>query len=69
VDSVVYALALSESDLYVGGNFSQANIDGDAPISANRVAKVNTATGVWSALGPDNLNGRVTKSKQARLVR
>lgn len=42
----VYALALSGTTLYAGGEFVTA---GGAP--ANRIAKYNISTGTWSALG------------------
>ena len=44
VDNSVHALAMSGSDLYVGGDFSAAGGS-----SANRVAKWNGSA--WSALG------------------
>ena len=50
VDSEVYALAVSGSDLYVGGRFSQA---GD--VSANRVARWNGSS--WTSLGSGSSNG------------
>ncbi len=42
-----YALVSSGTDLYVGGDFTSVG-----GISANYIAKYNTVTGVWSALGP-----------------
>ncbi len=56
MSGTVSALALSGSDLYVGGNFTTANFSG-TPVNASRVAKLNTTTGVWSALGRDGGNG------------
>lgn len=50
MNNTVFALALSGSDLYVGGGFGAAN-EGGTTVSANRVAKFNTTTGVWSAFG------------------
>jgi len=43
----VYALAVSGSDIYVGGSFTQAG-----GIPANNIARWNTATDQWYALGP-----------------
>jgi len=56
VDDIVLALAVSGNDLYVGGDFTTANVGG-ATVSANYIAKVNTATGVWSPLGTGGGNG------------
>src|SRR5207244_2643803 len=62
VDDYVYALAVMGSDLYVGGSFTMVNLGGTT-VSANRVAKVNTMTGVWSKLadmgGGNGVNGLV----------
>ncbi|HMV48106.1 MAG TPA: Ig domain-containing protein, partial [Blastocatellia bacterium] len=66
VSGIVNALAVSGSDLYVGGVFTSANA-GTASITANRIAKVNTATGVWSALGTGGGNG-VTGNVRALAV-
>lgn len=55
VDNVVRALALSGSDLYVGGDFLNANIG--ASIAAKRIAKFNTSSGSWSSLGNGGGNG------------
>ncbi|MFN7559015.1 MAG: GC-type dockerin domain-anchored protein [bacterium] len=47
VNTYVYALAVQpDGDVLVGGNFSNAG-----GVSANRIARYNPATGVWSALG------------------
>ncbi|MCH8477132.1 MAG: hypothetical protein LAT56_04215 [Wenzhouxiangella sp.] len=53
VNSTVLALAVSGSDLYVGGNFTQANAG--APISANRIARWDGTS--WSVLGSGGGNG------------
>ena len=50
VSSMVQTMAVIGNDLYVGGNFTSANVGGTT-VSANSVAKVNLTTGVWSALG------------------
>ena len=52
VNDGVFALAMNNGGLYVGGNFTAANAGGTL-VSANYVAKVNPATGVWSKLGTD----------------
>jgi hypothetical protein len=46
VDGIIYAIAVSGSDIYVGGKFTKAG-----GIAANNIAKWNTTTGNWSALG------------------
>ncbi|MBL8208087.1 MAG: hypothetical protein JNM09_27890, partial [Blastocatellia bacterium] len=56
VDNVVRALALSGTNLYVGGLFTTTNVGGTT-VSANRVAKVVTTTGVWTSLGSGGGNG------------
>ena len=53
VDGIVYALAVSGSDLFVGGAFSQANVG--AAIPASRIARWNGI--VWQALGSSGGNG------------
>lgn len=56
VNGTVNALALSGTDLYVGGNFTQ--IGG---IAAANIAKYNIQTGKWSNVGSaDALNGSVS---------
>jgi hypothetical protein len=55
VNNTVRALAASGGDLYVGGDFTNANSGAD--VAANRVAKANTTTGVWSSLGTGAGNG------------
>jgi len=46
----VYAMALSGTDIYVGGEFTTV-YDSTGPIRANRIAKYNTLTSSWSVLG------------------
>jgi hypothetical protein len=41
-----FAIAVSGNDVYVGGSFATAG-----GINANRIAKWNSATNIWSALG------------------
>ena len=55
-NSSVNALALSGSALYVGGNFTIANVGGTT-VSVNNVAKYDTTTGAWSALGTVGASG------------
>ena len=52
VSDAVYSLAVSGSDIYIGGDFTAAG-----NVSANRVAKFNTLTNTWSALGNGGGNG------------
>ena len=52
MDNDVYALAVSGTDLYAGGDFATAG-----GVSANRIAKWNG--NAWSALGP-GMDGSVT---------
>ena len=51
----VYALAVSGSDLYVGGQFTGVNNNGTALPAANWVAKFDGAN--WSALGSNGAGG------------
>jgi hypothetical protein len=48
----VIALAVSGSEVFVGGNFTSAG-----GVSANRVARFNTQTNTWSSLGTGSSNG------------
>ena len=48
VNSIVYALAVMGTDLYVGGNFTTAGTT-----TVNRIAKYTPSTSAWSALGID----------------
>jgi hypothetical protein len=52
VDDLVRALAVSGSDVYVGGYFTQAG-----GVAANRVARFDTVTQTWSSLGSGAANG------------
>lgn len=56
VNGTVNALLLKDSDLYVGGTFTTANVGGTT-VSVNRLAKFNTTTGAWSTLGTSGGNG------------
>jgi uncharacterized protein YfaQ (DUF2300 family) len=49
---VVYALAVVGNEVFVGGTFTSAG-----GVSANRVARFNTQTNTWSALGTGSQNG------------
>ncbi len=59
----VNALAVFGNDLYVGGSFTQANVGGASPVTANRIARFNTLTDTWSTLisqdGGTGVNGDV----------
>ncbi|MBX7209370.1 MAG: choice-of-anchor D domain-containing protein [Verrucomicrobiaceae bacterium] len=59
----VFALAMIGSDLYVGGDFTSAG-----GITANRVAKWNTVTQTWSALGTGIVRGSNSGRVQALAV-
>jgi hypothetical protein len=48
----VYALAVVGNEVVVGGSFTEAG-----GVSANRVARFNTQTNTWSALGTGSSNG------------
>jgi hypothetical protein len=54
-NGAVYALAMSGTNLYVGGAFTDAG----SLAAADRIASWNTETGVWSALGIGINNGAV----------
>jgi hypothetical protein len=48
----VYALAVVGNEVFVGGEFTSAG-----GVSANNVARFNTATNTWSSLGTGSSNG------------
>ena len=52
VNDWVSALAVVGNEVYVGGAFTSAG-----GVSANRVARFNTLTNTWSALGTGSSNG------------
>jgi hypothetical protein len=52
VNYPVSALAVVGNEVFVGGGFTQAG-----GVSANRVARFNTLTNTWSALGTGSSNG------------
>ncbi len=63
--SYVYALTVSGTDLYVGGQFTNVNNGGAVIPEADYLAKWDTLTGNWSALGSNGagdgaLNGQVS---------
>lgn len=51
VGGFVEDIAISGNDVYVVGGFSRVYQNATTPVSANNVAKWNSATGVWAALG------------------
>ena len=60
VNSDVDALAVSGNSVFVVGGFTTANLGGTGAtpaITANRVAKFDTATNTWSALSQGDGNG------------
>ncbi len=52
VNGTVFAIAVSGSDVYVGGNFSQAGSN-----TASRIARWSSTTNTWSPLGTGANNG------------
>jgi hypothetical protein len=52
VNNVVWALAVVGNEVFVGGYFTEAG-----GVSANSVARFNTQTNTWSALGTGSSNG------------
>lgn len=57
VNAGVYALAISGANLYVGGNFTTVSSSSQNGLSANRIAKWDTAASAWSPLGSTEQNG------------
>jgi hypothetical protein len=55
LDSVVWALEASGSDLYVGGDFTQTG-DGITLTNLGRIARYDTAGPAWNALPSQGLN-------------
>ena len=51
---IVYALAVIENDLYVGGHFTQTA--GGSTTGLNHIAKYSTLTNTWSALQDNGLD-------------
>ena len=62
----VSALAISGTDVYVGGNFVDVNNNGAVLSAADFVAKWNGTN--WSALGSNGANGALTYSVSSILV-
>lgn len=53
----IVALAVIGTDLYVAGGFTTVTSSTQSNVVANRIAKWNTATGTWAALGDATQNG------------
>ncbi len=51
----VYAIAVSGEDVFIGGEFTQVNAG--SPMTANYIARFNTARNTWSNLGTAPGNG------------
>jgi hypothetical protein len=49
--AAVNALAVSGSSVYAGGSFSRVNEGASSPLTTNNVARYDTLTNAWSALG------------------
>jgi hypothetical protein len=64
VDRQIYTLAMIGNDLYVGGDFTQANVGG-AAVNVLKLAKYNTVTNTWSPIGG---NGGVSSDVYAMTV-
>ncbi len=64
VNSQVLTILAVGQDLYVGGIFTSANV-GDAPVPVNYLAKYNTTSSVWSAVGNGGGNGVRTEDSGA----
>jgi N-acetylneuraminic acid mutarotase len=58
VNGQVFALAVAGYDVYVGGEFTQANV-GKSPLRVNCIARFNTGTNTWSKLGTTGIDGTV----------
>lgn len=54
VDNSVFAIAVSGNDLFFGGNFTVANVNGTT-VAANRI--VRFSGGAWSSVGTGSANG------------
>jgi trimeric autotransporter adhesin len=56
-NSIIYTLAVSGTDLFVGGYFTSVSDANTANRSANFIAKWSTTTSRWSSLGSPTQNG------------
>jgi hypothetical protein len=56
----VNAIAVSGNDIFIGGSFTQVNVNGTV-LNANHIARFNTQTNTWSTLGlgGNGVNGTV----------
>ncbi len=52
----IQAMVVIGSDIYIGGSFTQVNVGGSV-VNANYIARYNTLTNTWSALGTGGGNG------------
>ncbi len=59
LDSPVYTMAVSGSNVYVGGYFSNVNNNGDILYAADKIAKWDALTNNWSALGHNSTGNGV----------
>jgi hypothetical protein len=57
VGDIAWALAVSGNQVFVGGSTHTASLGGAPAVGANNVAKFDTATSTWSALGAGAGNG------------
>ena len=56
VNDLVFDMAVLGGDLYVGGTFTSAN-EGSTRVPVNSLARLNTETGTWNAVGFAGGNG------------
>jgi trimeric autotransporter adhesin len=62
LNSAVYALAVSGTNVYAGGTFHDVNNHGTVLPAADKIAKWDTLTSNWSALGQDASGNGVFKT-------
>ena len=54
VNGLVAAVAVVGNDIYIGGSFTRCYNSSSSNVSANCIARFNTATKTWNALGADS---------------